>query len=864
MDNRAKTLVLLMLVGGMAAGVWTFLATGERDVRAVSPVALAPGGGDADPASPEDGVEEGDDDARPDSAPSIDEGRRTAVVTMPVETSEPEIEEGFDAQALYGTVEDPDGHPIADATLRLFPGRGDLDEIGPPLGEAESNGDGRFRFPDLERLEHYRIHVEADGFLPSLMGSRMTGVDKEITLRPSAPFAGRVLDALTGKPLAGVELTIRVPSWNGEAVGHETRVETDEGGAYAFAWAKLDGMQNVRVLREGFITIDRAFQVQEGRPTGYDIRLESGLAITGELYDVETGGPLANLEVVIRGQQNYVTDTAGTLAIRALDLDRLRDGKLTLDVRAEGWCRTYVTIQVGDGQVPLMIRVPMYRGARIEGVVKDPDGELLVEARVYHQNRNRQVNLPNLPPQTFFRGGANNVETDENGRFELSGIIPGTRAFKVTATHRDFAAKSEENITLARSGDVTELELKLASGAVIEGTVTRNGEPVKARVSWRTDDGTGRSGNARSNDGGQYLFRGVGPGLVKLNAREGEGFFNNPSEVDEEDLVVEDGQHYVHDIVISTRRTVIAGVVRDSSGEPVAGADIGAWAADESNDEWYYATAKSESDGSFELEVNDSPGLLYDLWASKGPRSASLSDIATGTRGIEILFPRLGKLRLEVVDAATHQDVKRYRVYYKTTAEPGKTGYQSLTQGGRDFSPGPDGWFEAELPVGRVDLRVSARSQGYPPKGLENVQVLESVEPTVERIALDKGVVLEVVLKAETPGLRLGRLILVSEEQQADVKEGWSNFSSTEIWNAQRLRPNDAGVATLKAMAPGRYSFWQPPKNLEFEPSEFTVPPVDRHRVEITYRKKPKKPEKKDDADKQALEGLDGLGYGGG
>lgn len=114
--------------------------------------------------------------------------------------------------------------------------------------------------------------------------------------------------------------------------------------------------------------------------------------------------------------------------------------------------------------------------------------------------------------------------------------------------------------------------------------------------------------------------------------------------------------------------------------------------------------------------------------------------------------------------------------------------------------------------------------------------MIENAVGPTSLVTLTKGVTVEITFTALTPGDNRPRFTFVTEEQAAELKsQRWSDYASREIHNPQRARPDAQGKAVLKAMPPGKYSVWQPPKNYVIEPETFEVPPVDFHTVEIRW-----------------------------
>ena len=399
-----------------------------------------------------------------------------------------------------------------------------------------------------------------------------------------------------------------------------------------------------------------------------------------------------------------------------------------------------------------------------------------------------------------------------------------------------------------------EVELELAPGARIAGTVTLNGEPVLARVSWENGNA---GGGGEANDSGAYRMRGVAPGEVRLSAQVEDGSWHVDQH--QETVWVEAHGETHHDVQLLMTRASIRGVVKDALGSPLPGIAVSSSAEGGDGEDWHFAEDQSDAEGRFELRVDDRPGMLFTVTASDGGRTAQLSEVAGGAENVELVLPLTGRLRLEVVDAGTQDRLETFSLYWRLRDEGGP--FQSLGRGGRTVAPGSDGVFEAELPVGALDLRVSARDKGYAPREVPNVAVTELGGGAPERVELERGVTLELRIVSVDPAARLGQVLLMTTEQRAELQASrWSEYSNFEIRNAQRAEVGPDGKAVIKALAPGRYSFFQAPEGSIFDPAEIEVPPVDVHTAEVRWRVDP---EAKDKAkvDASAFKGLQGLGY---
>jgi hypothetical protein len=216
--------------------------------------------------------------------------------------------------------------------------------------------------------------------------------------------------------------------------------------------------------------------------------------------------------------------------------------------------------------------------------------------------------------------------------------------------------------------------------------------------------------------------------------------------------------------------------------------------------------------------------------------------VAPGSHEVELLLPALTPIVLRVVDAQRREPVLGFTLYWR---ESEQGSFARLVQGGRRFSPGPDGTFLAELPSGRLDLAVSARAQGFVPARRDGVELFGANVAPLE-FELERGVQLELDFQVAPESasalqqLQRGRTAIASEEQWADRERG-GDFFQQEVRNGQALRVDASGVAHVSALASGTYRFFNGPKGFVFRPKTFELPPVADHRLTVTLEPEPKR-----------------------
>ncbi len=301
------------------------------------------------------------------------------------------------------------------------------------------------------------------------------------------------------------------------------RATTDAKGDASFA-NLLAG--DVRIyLASGHTDHDRT--VAPGETTAFEWRLPTTEAVRGRVVD-DTGAPVADAEVWLSGHPlrwPYAMLGARTDASGAFDLIDLDPGA-RIGARASGRLPSIVyevgELGAGAGGVRDASLVLGARGGGIRGRVLDPGGAPVAGALVHageaggynHDGPGgRQGTWPEPVP----------VATDANGAFEL----PGGYEVRVPLHAQAHGYPTWSGRIDVPASGTTEVEIRLADGAIVEGVVTdAEGRSVSgARVICATELKGGwyehafPAPAALTEDDGTYRLELVPPGLQDLNAR---------------------------------------------------------------------------------------------------------------------------------------------------------------------------------------------------------------------------------------------------------------------------------------------------------------------------------------------------------
>lgn len=388
---------------------------------------------------------------------------------------------------VAGRVVLSDGSPAAEAKVRaktlLMFGEPVLD-----LREEETDAEGRYELTAV-RAGQVWVEVDDEDHLfhrtpePLALGEGQRLLAPDITLADGRSISGTVMFP-DGEPAAGVELELDIdfsqnvqgnPPPPSERAGAGKEAVTDAEGAFA-----------LRGLGSGPFVLRAELVVEEGErlhgkwsATLPSLVLETDQTLTLVLeeplfvegYVVDTRGePVSVFEVVAEreaGQWYLPPSATARQEVESEDgafvLPDLRSGRWQIVVHAEGFAPNEPVDVVLPGAAP--VEITLSRACRISGVVREPDGRPATGALV----------APELEFIEMFAvsqgrdvGGPSSV-TDAAGRFELTGVEPGTGTLRAEKEGR--ARSKGLSYELEEGQALTGVELVLRVGARVTGEV---------------------------------------------------------------------------------------------------------------------------------------------------------------------------------------------------------------------------------------------------------------------------------------------------------------------------------------------------------------------------------------------------------
>lgn len=373
--------------------------------------------------------------------------------------------------SLAGIVVDPEGRPVAGATIESSPPPKQAVSSRWSLFSAISRRDGRFVLTGLIPRGTYEVSVISEGFARTTVTARTAEPGKampevRIVMDPGRILSGRVVDE-EGQPVAGAELRLSADVWE------RRRASSDATGRFVFKG--LDpGIFSLLVKAKGHPQIHRP-----------DVEIPTERTAT------DLGDVVLPDEVVIEGR---VTDTQGRpLEGADVKASRAPGPHNRLELGRRPVFQTFPSATTGpDGMfrlgelkagdsLDLSVQHPDHMAARLPGV-KVPTAEpLRIELRKGRTLSGRVVGTEGEPVAgaalSQSRGSRLHGSTDPEGAFHIGGIEPGSVDLRVTA--KGYRPKVLEGIVIPEEKDPESLEITLGRSVPVEVRVlSTDGEPL--------------------------------------------------------------------------------------------------------------------------------------------------------------------------------------------------------------------------------------------------------------------------------------------------------------------------------------------------------------------------------------------------
>lgn len=577
--------------------------------------------------------------------------RRLAGVEIPedqdaVDLGDVALEPGA---VLEGFVTDDRGRPLSGVRVSVSEGGpGGLGlRMGAPQGPVESEqlteGDGRFRFDDLEAGSVYGIRGTKEGWVSAQKVTEIpTEEPLELVLGTGGRLFGRVTTA-SGEPLG--RAMVGAQSVPGEtsplamarAFRSRDNQRLGDDGTFSFE-ALPPGKIQLHVFDDqGRGSEHGPFEVTAGGEVGpLTLVHEGGPVLEGRVLRSD-GAPAAGVHVMWKAADGsgsgVPTDASGRFRLQGLE-----PGPVTLLARdpKRGRASRELVVHGGVQEVELILEP----GLRVTGRVVDPEGRPVTSGRV------RLVPAPEGPPSDLlpeaFRLRVGESPLSADGTFAVPVDEAGSYAVRVDAAgFVPWTTPASEPLDVA-DGSIEGLVIRLERGGRIVGRISGLAEDELSRVRVRAHRDSGDMRPGAVDYRGRYEIRSVDAGSWTVVATTGQP----PRQVSRQVVVGEDGGETRLDLTFPEHELTLRGQVL-LDGEPVSGAQVFVRSADEP--QGVPVTGFTDSFGRFRVAGLVPDRYVVQVFQSSFGRGISLR----GYRELEVVADQEIVLDLERVEPET-------------------------------------------------------------------------------------------------------------------------------------------------------------------------------------------------------------------
>jgi RNA polymerase sigma-70 factor, ECF subfamily len=602
-------------------------------------------------------------------------------------------------------------------------------------GAQETNEDGFVIFPGVSEGDYVVFpqkgpYVLASGRETIAVTDSATPLDVRLMVRHGATLSGRVLDAGTGEPVAGVRIGASV-----ERASYSIRgTESEADGTFRLEGLSV-GAYNVHASI-GFTELSEAqIEVQSlDADMLADIRVGPIAHVRGRVVN-ESGAPLGLASVMLQPADGKRPETAFTDEDGGFEARICEDqgGILVQALHAAGVSETVGPLDPTKQSLGDLV-LTVSQGGRIQGRVVGLDSAGV--AGTYVTVAPTAPSAANLFPvdviEDFLAYGhcttspSIGVKTQRNVRehFALGPLVPGTYAVAAYAHGRmQEVPIASTTVSLAPGESIGDLLLTCGpgEGAAVEGFVTLNGAPCAGqRVRW---DAVRDTGHVESDEEGRFRITGLASGHMTLTCRkiaQEDGF--DVTHETRQSLSLDGADTVTVNLDLITGDGTIEGRVA-VNGEPAEDAYLYVKllpypspqkTSTRTNGAGDYRMSglvpgvyhvymlKSLGDPAgdigvsreAEVEVVNGQTVRLDFRVQTGFFQGSLSGLRAGEGGIVAVVP--GEVTVDRIDAETLAVLERETVAKKEMAEPGPFAFA-------DIAPGLYTVFYAAYPAAEED-----------------------------------------------------------------------------------------------------------------------------------------------------------------
>jgi protocatechuate 3,4-dioxygenase beta subunit len=404
---------------------------------------------------------------------------------------------------LTGTVRNPNGGPVVNATVQIVSGLS--------KGKSNTSAVGFYQLNNLIPADTYVIQISASGFatqtLANLTVIALQQTVQNVVLIPNAPTQGSLTGIVrdpNGNPIPSATVDITA----GPALGQEAISGSD--GRYTFTNLPPSSNYSIRAEAAGFLPAGATLiQVTAGKTTVINLvlgtRFASPGAIIGTVSDI-SGQPLSGAVVTVLSGPGagIATTTTGVGTYRLDNLSAADDYIIGVTLSGyNGSSASAVVVQTGLTTTLNFQLTPIVLSAgTISGTVTDSSAHPIAGATV-----------------TVYVGPSSPVHTTTaaDGTYSLPNLRAGTGyGLRVEKTNWTTAQKTGITVTTNGTTKVNITLTQLATLGTIQGRVLNLLTRAVSGARISILDGPTLADDVFSDSSGNFTFNGLAPGRYTL------------------------------------------------------------------------------------------------------------------------------------------------------------------------------------------------------------------------------------------------------------------------------------------------------------------------------------------------------------
>ncbi len=349
----------------------------------------------------------------------------------------------------------------------------------------------------------------------------------------SLPLEGRVVDD-RGQPVVGARISLDC----------DVYVDSNEDGRFTFT-RLVPSLYRLAARKDEFCADIALVTLHEGR-SPVVLSMSRGITLRAQVMDGNS--PVAGARILLYKEVVAVTGEDGLAVVCGVG-----DQFQIFDIVADGFAPTFLSMWLAPDPGGTIARsVQLSRGARVSGIVLDPEGKAVAEASV-------RVRGPSWGGDTL---------TDPTGAWNLEMLAAGT--YELRASSKDHAAVPNVILELDGRNPQSGVVVRVARGGTIKGNVVdAQGDAVasSAIVAIHVESEHRRvERSARGDENGRFELKGLEPGTYDLFAHD------TLRATALKRIAVVDGDVSEHVLVVANG--VLAGTVVDVRGDPIVGCEV--------------------------------------------------------------------------------------------------------------------------------------------------------------------------------------------------------------------------------------------------------------------------------------------------